>query len=150
MLHGNRGFTLIELMVVIAIVGILAAIAIPQFSKYREKTYIAMALNDLRNVMTAEEAEYASDDRYVAQGCGLGPAWLFGGSKHITKGVGYCINASALGRDYAAFTGHKATSREFAGSSDRDVMYKDLAGNAATAAQAEAATTLSGWGGTPL
>ncbi len=137
-------------MVVLAIIGILAAIAIPQFSKYREKTYLAMALNDLRNITTAEEAEYASDGRYLAQGCGIGPAWLFDGSKHISKGVGYCINAPATGSTYAAFTGHQATTREFAASSNRDVVYKDVAGNAATAAQAEAATTLSGWGGNPL
>ena len=144
------GFTLIELMVVIAIIGILAAIAIPAFSQYREKTYTAMALNDLRNIMTAEEAEYASEAAYLDQGCGRGPAWLFNNSKHVSQGVGYCVNASPSGNEYATFTGHYTSHREFGADSTRDAMYKVVPADAASAAQAETATNLSGWGGMPL
>ncbi len=58
--RGEKGFTLIELMIVIAIIGILAAIAIPQFSKYRERGYDAMANADVKNMYTAAQA-YFSD-----------------------------------------------------------------------------------------
>ncbi len=57
----QKGFTLIELMIVIAIIGILAAIAIPQFSAYRTRAYNSAALSDLRNCRTAMEAYYADN-----------------------------------------------------------------------------------------
>ena len=55
---------MVELLIVVAIIGILAAIAIPQFGAYRRRAYNAAANSDLRNVRTTEEVMMAEYQDY--------------------------------------------------------------------------------------
>lgn len=61
----RKGFTLIELMIVVAIIGILAAIAIPQFNNYRRRGYNASTQSVLRNLATAQETYYVDFGGYT-------------------------------------------------------------------------------------
>ncbi|MFP2960122.1 type IV pilin protein PilA [Myxococcus sp. 1LA] len=60
----NRGFTLIEVMIVVAIIGILAAIAIPNFIKFQARSKQSEAKTNLKALFTAQKSFFSEKDRY--------------------------------------------------------------------------------------
>ena len=60
----NKGFTLIERLLVVVIIGILAAIAIPMFSEYRGESHCSQITSDTKNAFVALEAYYAENVAY--------------------------------------------------------------------------------------
>lgn len=63
-LQNQRGFTLIELMVVVAIIGILASIAIPNFLKYMARSRQSEAKTNLGGIFVSETSYYGDNSRY--------------------------------------------------------------------------------------
>jgi len=70
--NNQKGFTLIELMIVVAIIGILAAIAIPNFLNYQLKSKTAEAKTNIGAIRTSQESFKAENDTY--QVCTISPA----------------------------------------------------------------------------
>jgi prepilin-type N-terminal cleavage/methylation domain-containing protein len=65
-LRNRKGFTLIELMIVVVIIGILAAIAIPRFSQVSKNAKQAEAGPILSQICTLEQSYYQRNDAYVS------------------------------------------------------------------------------------
>jgi len=162
----ERGFTLIELMIVVAIIGILAAIAIPAFSIYRAKSYNASAISYLNFIATGESNYWVDGHTYISApaGDGPGPTGIVPGTT-VPSGVGYIVgvfpatgtdttSGNATGTDFVAFTGHLNGTRVYAldsNSKPQKRAKKAAAATAASDAKSETITTFlpSNWG-TPL
>ncbi len=63
-IRSKKGFTLIELMIVVAIIGILAAIAIPNFLRFQAKSKQSEAKTNLGGIFTAETSYYGENNYY--------------------------------------------------------------------------------------
>jgi len=99
-LRGNsQGFTLIELMIVIAIIGILAAIAIPNFIAYRNKAFCSAAESDANHIASAIADYFAVPSRVTAPNEDPEVASPEGLGMDLTN-----LNTGTIGQDVQAMT----------------------------------------------
>lgn len=102
----NRGFTLIELTMVVVIIGLLAAVVGPQFSIARERTYLSVMKTDLRNFATAQESYFYDQGTYSAD-----PSTVYARGFETSKDVTLVVN-EATASGWSATATHTGTPAE--------------------------------------
>lgn len=103
--HSAAGFSLLELLVVVAILGILIAAALPRFAEFRAAAYDSRSQQDLRNLAAAEELFRATSPSYADD------ATLLLGFA-ASEGVNVAIE-SADETAFVATATHPAGARDF-------------------------------------
>lgn len=97
----NSGFTLIEIMIVVAIVGVLASVALPAYNDYVLRAQLTEATNALSSIRALKEQYFQDNRTYVGSPCssaGLGVQSFSVGCGDDETATTYTITATGSGR----------------------------------------------------
>lgn len=117
-MQDDKGFTLIELMVVVLIIAILIAIAIPTFLGLRRRAQDRAAQSNLRNGLTAAKAFYTDDETYagftVAEGTAIEPSltWVLGNPANVGE-VGFVLPGTTPAGQEIVLNATSASDNDF-------------------------------------
>ena len=89
----SRGFTLVEMMVVVVILGFLMGIAMPNYSNYMQKTRRTDARNALLEIAAAQERHYFEQNQYTGT---IADVWSHQDGSDFVSGEGYYTLTVAL------------------------------------------------------
>ena len=131
----QKGFTLIELMIVVAIIGLLAALAIPNFIRFQARSKQSEVKANLKGLFTAEKAYYQEKDTYSS--C----IKKIGFSPERGNRYRYTVNTTVRGDETCNTPETRATAAGATANTDGEVMadsFKHGTGAGITAANAAA------------
>lgn len=97
-MNRRRGFTFIELLVVMLLLGALSALAVPRFQEYKVRAFQAAMQTDLGNLKIAEEVYWADHQKYATDTCAL--------EFRITSDVAISITSQDVQGGYTAVATH--------------------------------------------
>ncbi len=95
--HGERGFSLVELMIVVGIIGVLATLALPRFKQFQAKAKMGEAKNILSHLYTLEQTYTLDNNQYLAMGS-------MGAGLSTLSGSNTCTATSVTGAPDLGFT----------------------------------------------